>query len=137
MAPRADYSTGSSGDVVESRFAENSDDEGAPPDLSAPSKTPAELEAERELMTCRRMYYGGFALLPWLWFVNWYHFRHYAKLPGTDPRVAVYAHRSLVGSIVGLACFVAWVVFVQLNWQSWGEFGRSIMIVVPENEKEL
>ena len=80
--------------------------------------------AALDLRVARRMFYGGFALLPWLWFVAWFHFRKVAKEPHADPRLATYVHRSLVGAISGGVVFVAWIVTVNLSWQSWGEFGR-------------
>ena len=80
------------------------------------------------------MFYGGFAGLPWLWFVAWFHFRNVAIQPHADPRLATYATRSLVGAICGGAAFVAWVVAVQLGWQSWGDFGTSIMLIIPEGD---
>ena len=71
--------------------------------------------------------------MPWLWFVAWAHFRHVAQLPSADPRLAMYVKRSGVGAACGGVLFLAWVVAVQLGWRSWGDFGRSIMLVVPED----
>ena len=80
------------------------------------------------------MFYGGFAALPWLWFVAWLHYRKVAKHPHADPRLATYVHRSLIGAVCGGVAFIAWVVAVQLGWEHWGEFGKSIMLVIPEDD---
>ena len=96
---------------------------------------PAAAAAALDLKVARRMFYGGFAGLPWLWFIAWLHFRHAAKLPSADPQLAVYARRSGVGALIGGLAFVAWIVTVQLYWRTWGEFGRSIMLIVPEEDE--
>ena len=124
-----------------------------PPDQAPPYEAPAvassrgvalELEpphdasaAALDLKVARRMFYGGFAGLPWLWFIAWLHFRRAANLPSADPQLAKYARRSGVGALVGAALFACWIVYVQLSWRSWGDFGRSLMLVVPEDPEEL
>jgi presenilin enhancer 2 len=90
-------------------------------------------QAALDLRVARRMFYGGFAALPWLWFVAWVHFRKPARQPGADPQLKKYADRSLVGAICGGVALVAWIVAVQLSWHSWGDFGVSIMLVVPDD----
>lgn len=90
-------------------------------------------QAALDLRVARRMFYGGFAALPWLWFVAWVHFRKPARQPGADPQLKKYADRSLVGAICGGVALVAWIVAVQLSWHSWGDFGISIMLVVPDD----
>ena len=97
-----------------------------------PASPEAAAAAALDLRVARRMFYGGFALLPWLWFITWAHFRKVAKQPHADPRLATYVHRSLIGAICGAVAFVAWVVTIQLSWQHW-EFAKSIMLVVPED----
>ena len=104
--------------------------------LEGRGQSRVEAMAALDLKVARRMFYGGFALLPWLWFVAWAHFRHVAKSPHADPRLATYVHRCLVGSVVGGVILASWVLFVSLSWQTWGEFGRGLMLVLPE-ETEL
>ena len=92
-------------------------------------------QAALDLRVARLMFYGGFAALPWLWFIVWVHFRKVAKQSNADPRLAIYVNRSLVGAICGGVALFAWVLAVQLSWQTWGEFGESIMLVVPEGDE--
>lgn len=98
--------------------------------------TPAEAaQAALDLKVARRLFYGGFAALPWLWFVNWVHFRAISKTHKADPELRVYVQRSLVGAICGGILFVAWVAYVQLTWRSWGPEWQSLMLVVPEDSE--
>jgi hypothetical protein len=99
-----------------------------------PATPEAAAAAALDLRVARYMFYGGFALLPWLWFIAWVHFRKVAKQPHADPRLATYVNRSLVGAVCGGVAFVAWVVTIQLSWQHW-DFARSIMLVVPEDDE--
>lgn len=94
-------------------------------------------QAALDLKVARRMWYGGFAGLPWLWFVVWFHFRTPAKLPAADPQLQTYVQRSIIGAIIGGLFFVAWVIYVQLTWHTWGSFGQSFMLVIPEDADEL
>ena len=96
-----------------------------------------EAAAALDLKVARRMFYGGFAGLPFLWFVAWVHFRPIAKLPSADPQLQTYVNRSLIGAIVGGLGFLAWVIAVQTSWRSWGAFGQSIMLVIPEGADDL
>ena len=91
--------------------------------------------AALDLRVARRMFYGGFAALPLLWLVAWWHFRKSMRNSSADPRLAWYVHRSLVGATCGAVALVAWIVAVQLSWHTWGDFGRSIMIVIPEGDE--
>ena len=92
--------------------------------------------AALDVKVARRLWYGGFAGLPWLWLVNYLHFRHTARLPSADPDLEKYVYRSLCGAILGAVLFVGWVVYVQLSWRT-SSWLQSIMLVVPELSEEL
>ena len=99
---------------------------------SAASAPPAE---PLDLVVARRMFYGGFAALPFLWLVSWWHYRKVAKQPDAHPMLAVYVNRSLIGAVCGFVALLAWITYVQLTWRTWGEFGRSLMLVMPEPDE--
>lgn len=96
----------------------------------------AEAAAVLDLKVARYMYYAGFALLPWVWFIAWAHFRKVAKLPHSDPQLATYVRRCGVGAAIGGLAIATWYTYMSLTWRTWGPFGRSLMIVAPE-EVEL
>ena len=105
----------------------------APLEFDAPAAAAEINAAALDLKVARRLFYGGFAGLPWLWFIAWLHFRHAARLPSADPRLATYARRSGVGAIIGGLLFLAWIIYVQMTWRDWSEgTRRSLMLVVPE-----
>ena len=93
----------------------------------------AEAASVVDMRVARWMWYGGFALLPWMWFIAWSHFRKAARSPAADPMLATYVHRCGAGAAVGAAAFAAWLVYVNLAWTTWGDFGRSIMVVAPDD----
>lgn len=94
----------------------------------------ADVFAQRhELRECRLVFFVGFLGLPWLWFVNWLQYRGRVP-PESDPMVQVYARRSLVGSLVGLALFLGYFAIVQTTWRGWA---RGIMLNAPQNHDEF
>ena len=88
-----------------------------------------------DFMVARALFFGGFAFLPFLWLVSWLHFRRAAREPGAHPQLATYVRGSAIGASVGIALFACWVVTVRLYWRSWGESGRAIMLVLPEDDE--
>ena len=81
---------------------------GTPPSLRA-------LAAADDLRVVRRLFYGGFALLPWLWFVGWVQFRASARKPDADPRLASLVRSCLVGAVASAVAFASWVALVR-SW---------------------
>jgi len=55
------------------------------------------------------LFYGGFALLPWLWFTNvwlfWPEFRH-----GKDEEIQKYTRRSATGFCIMTSILLAWML---------------------------
>ncbi|MCO5574949.1 hypothetical protein L7F22_028744 [Adiantum nelumboides] len=60
----------------------------------------------------RNFFYAGFALLPWLWFVNCFYFwpvlRHHHRSP--DPLLRSYIVRSAVGFLVYSMLLLTWAL---------------------------
>ena len=79
------------------------------------------------------MYYVGFALLPWMWFVCFLNFREKAFRPKPGQRVhpdlKMYVWRSWVFSLISFAIVAGWIALFQSNWRDWGEFGKSLLVV--------
>ena len=94
-----------------------------------------EAAAALDLHIARRMFYGGFAALPALWFISWVHFAPAARQAHADPRLTWYVRASLVGTVCSTLAFIAWVVVVQLSWQS-DDFFKSIMLNIPESSDD-
>ncbi|KAG8467179.1 hypothetical protein KFE25_000495 [Diacronema lutheri] len=106
--------------------------------MRVPESADAEEDARRaerahELRECKLLFFAGFLGLPWLWFVNWFHYRRRAP-PESDPLVQVYARRSLLGSIIGLVLFLVYFFTVQLTWRRWA---TDIMINAPARKDEF
>lgn len=92
-------------------------------------------QVANDVRVARLLFMGGFLALPWLWFVVWFHYRRIAKQPHASPALSRYVRYSGIGASVGCVLFLAWFTVVQLNWRSWGEWGRSIMMVFPEDDE--
>lgn len=116
-------------------MAESNPTSGTSDDETPRESTSAESASQLDLRVARRMFYGGFLGLPWLWFVVWAHYRRVSKQPHADPRLATYVARSLVGAICGGVLLLLWIAAVQLSWHSWGSFGRAIMLIIPEGDE--
>ena len=91
---------------------------GTPPSLRA-------LAAADDLRVVRRLFYGGFALLPWLWFVGWVQFRASARKPDADPRLASLVRSCLVGAVASAVAFAGWVALVR----SWPGLGAALALL--------
>uniref|UniRef100_A0A061R002 Presenilin enhancer 2 n=2 Tax=Tetraselmis sp. GSL018 TaxID=582737 RepID=A0A061R002_9CHLO len=75
------------------------------------------MPTEKARKLSRRIYYGGFALLPWLWAVNVWLF--WPELRGqNDPEVKKYARRSAIGFLVLTALFLPWVMVYYIGGES-------------------
>ena len=86
---------------------------GTPPSLRT-------LAAADDLRVVRRLFYGGFAFLPWLWFVGWVQFRASARKPDADPRLASLVRSCLVGAVASAVAFASWVALVRI-WPGLGD----------------
>ena len=97
------------------------------------SRTPNE-----EKVRLSRIYFiGGFAFLPFLWFVNvvWFFREAFFKdeFDGQS-QVREYVIKSICGTVVWIAALTAWIVTFQQNRAAWGEFGDKISFLIPLGE---
>jgi len=86
----------------------------------------------QEQMAAKR-FWGGFALLPWLWLINVIHFRSafWEEAP-EYAKIRYYTRASLVGVALALPMFLAWVLTYHENWTNWGAFGEDLSLITPK-----
>jgi hypothetical protein len=78
------------------------------------------------------MYLAGFALLPWLWFVNYLLFRKELLKPTVPYELKLYVSRSLLLSLASLTAFLLWFIIYQSSWHRWGTFGDNLAMNIPK-----
>ena len=83
----------------------------------------AEIEIEA---VARKMFYGGCALLPWLWLVNIIYFRKLYFSSDCPPGVRKWVHRSSVGFVTVTVLWIIWCIVFQTTYKTWG---RALLIV--------
>uniref|UniRef100_UPI00358F29F7 gamma-secretase subunit PEN-2 n=1 Tax=Myxine glutinosa TaxID=7769 RepID=UPI00358F29F7 len=89
---------------------------------------------EDKLSLCRIYYRGGFALLPFLWFVNavWF-FREAFLKPQYEQQQQIkrYVIRSAVGVLVWTAILSVWIKIYQTYRPQWGATGDYMSFTIP------
>ncbi|KAH3702540.1 hypothetical protein DPMN_077564 [Dreissena polymorpha] len=92
---------------------------------------------DEKLNLCRKYYLGGFALLPFLWFVNsvWFFQEAFFKPQYEEQRqIRTYVIRSIIGSIIWIGVIVTWVTIFQLKRADWGATADYMSMVIPKGE---
>ena len=81
----------------------------------------------------KRRFWFGFLLLPWLWFINAFHFRDrlWDEAP-ENSKIRYYARASGFGFVVVVPMFIAWMFIYHNNWSSWGKFGEDMALIIPK-----
>ncbi|RWS29639.1 membrane protein-like protein [Leptotrombidium deliense] len=87
---------------------------------------------DEKLTLCRRYYYGGFALLPLLWIVNfvWFFGEAFRRAPFAEQKqIRTYVVRSALGAVFWIIVLLAWNIYFQLNRASlsWGDYMSFII----------
>ena len=91
------------------------------------SRTRAATEADAR--NCKRMYYLGFAFLPFLWLVNYIYYKHTLPLANTPSNMKSHIRYSLAGFIISLILWTLWlIIFYADEKYSWA---KSLMIFDP------
>lgn len=89
---------------------------------------------DEKLRLCKKYFYGGFALLPFLWLVNtvWFMRDAFFKEEFEEQKeIRKYVVRSGIGTFVWTAAIIIWISFYQLNRADWGELGDRISFLIP------
>ncbi|KAL9965066.1 hypothetical protein ACROYT_G028796 [Oculina patagonica] len=92
---------------------------------------------EEKVNLCRKYFLGGFALLPFLWFVNivWFFREAFIRPAFTgQSKLKSYVIKSGIGFLVWFAGLTAWILIYQKYRASWGEIGDRISFVIPLGE---
>ncbi|XP_060597310.1 gamma-secretase subunit PEN-2-like [Ruditapes philippinarum] len=92
---------------------------------------------EDKLQLCRKYYLGGFAMLPFLWFVNsvWFFKEAFFKPPYEQQKqIKTYVIRSIIGSLIWISVIVTWVTIFQLKRAEWGATADYMSFIIPRGE---
>lgn len=114
-------------------------------DLSSPR-----VKNEEKLAICKKNFFMGLALLPWLWFINgvWFFREAFFKEPfdqqpmirrfeilsnSLDPPYFFirYVMLSIIGATIWAAGITAWNCIFQMKRLEWGELGDNLSAYIP------
>ena len=102
-------------------------------DLSSPKVTP-----EDKVNLCRKYFFLGFALLPFLWGVNavWFLREAFFKRPEYPEQKILkrYVLASGFGAGVFLVGFVSWIVVFSQHRAEWGAMADWISFNIPTGQ---
>jgi len=93
------------------------------------------LSNEDKLALCKKYFFMGFALLPFMWAVNavWFLREAFLKPPFAEQRtLRNYVVASGCGAAAWLAAVVAWVWVFTTHRLAWGELGDDLSFVIPK-----
>lgn len=94
----------------------------------------ARVPNEEKVRLSRIYFIGGFAFLPFLWFVNSIWFFQEAFLKDEfegQKEVRKYVIKSILGTIVWIAGMTTWITVFQTHRASWGEIGDRLSFLIP------
>jgi presenilin enhancer 2 len=83
-------------------------------------------------VVAKRLFIGGFLLLPFLWLMNYLYLRKYIQRASCPPEVKFYVRGSLVGFLVVTSLFAVWTLVFLLFREEMGPAGDSISLLVPK-----
>lgn len=88
-----------------------------------------------KLGLCRRYFYLGFALLPFLWAINavWFFRMAFIRKPEypEQPAIKRLVIMSAIGSLTFLSALIAWMAIFTQNRAQWGELGDRLSFNIP------
>ncbi|XP_064594492.1 gamma-secretase subunit PEN-2-like [Liolophura sinensis] len=92
------------------------------------------MKNEDKLSLCRKYYLGGFALLPFLWFVNsvWFFCEAFRRPEYEQQKqIRTYVVRSIIGTVFWVAAITTWVVIFQIYRAEWGATADYLSFIIP------
>jgi len=93
------------------------------------------LSNDAKLSLCKKYFFVGFALLPFVWAVNavWFFREAFLRPPFPQQRtLKTYVVGSVIGALVALGALIAWVIFFKTRRLEWGALGDSMSFVMPK-----
>ncbi|CAL4087667.1 unnamed protein product [Meganyctiphanes norvegica] len=93
------------------------------------------LPSDKKLALCRKYYMAGFALLPFMWAVNFFWFlREAFWAPPYDEQKQIrkYVIISGIGSLIWMIGLVSWVIVFQAKRSEWGETADYMSFIIPK-----
>ncbi|KAG4086560.1 gamma-secretase aspartyl protease complex, presenilin enhancer-2 subunit [Neocallimastix lanati (nom. inval.)] len=96
--------------------------------------TKAKNMSEQEILSIsKKMFYGGFAFLPWLWLVNWIYFNPVLKQrPGLSEQIHFYVKWSFIGAAIWIVLLATWVIIFQTTRTKFGSSLDRFYVSVPK-----
>mmetsp|Transcript_4739 Transcript_4739/g.5136 ORF Transcript_4739/g.5136 Transcript_4739/m.5136 type:complete len:100 (+) Transcript_4739:14-313(+) len=90
------------------------------------------MDADTKKSVAKKLFYGGFAMLPLMWLANYLLFYPVLHKRTTPPEVKRYARLSLVLFAISLVVLVVWYAMYALLWDKMGTFGEKISAFYPQ-----
>lgn len=87
---------------------------------------------EEHISISKKMFYGGFAFLPFLWLVNFMYFFSLCRKPDVSTEVKRYVYLSLGGCIIWFIMLTTWYIVYVTQRISWGEAADIITVIIPK-----
>jgi presenilin enhancer 2 len=99
--------------------------------VEAMDRAEEQLTPDKMKLIAKRLFIGGFFLLPFLWLVNAFYFRRYYKHPATPELVRRYVRMSLTAFALSLALWLGWLLLYYTQHDSWAALGDLLTVVTP------
>ncbi|KAI9342168.1 gamma-secretase aspartyl protease complex, presenilin enhancer-2 subunit [Pilaira anomala] len=90
------------------------------------------MSSEEHVSISKKMFYGGFAFLPFLWLVNFLYFFKTSKQPNAPPALKKYIYFSLTGCLVWFVILTSWYSLFINKRIAWGQAADRITVVIPK-----
>ncbi|ORE06426.1 presenilin enhancer 2 [Rhizopus microsporus var. microsporus] len=87
---------------------------------------------EEHVSISKKMFYGGFAFLPFLWLVNFMYFYKTSQLPNAPSELKKYIYLSLTGCITWFILLTTWYAIFVNKRIAWSTDVDGITVVIPK-----
>ncbi|KAI8337743.1 presenilin enhancer 2 [Chlamydoabsidia padenii] len=84
------------------------------------------------IIISRKMFYGGFVFLPFLWLVNCIYFFRQSRKPTAPALLKQYVHWSFAGCLVWFIGLTIWYGLFVNQRSNWGAIGDKLTVVIPK-----